>query len=593
VFGAIFLQEMLVAGRRQRLYFLRWVWAAILLVQLAPRILVGLMFERERPGSSAMGVFVQFFDSFTAQHFFYLLILTPALTAGAIADEKMRGTLDYLLTTCLNPSEIVLGKLLARVCQILVLTLVVLPMICFFGVIGDLNLSFVAALFVASAVLVLGVGALSLLASVLCRRTRDAILCTYLVLFAGYCALGAVSAAGWDGPAEAFSPWHAASQEREGRWGRLALFAVAWLVPAAGCVALASWRLRPAAVGQVSQAARAGWGWRRLRTIPENANPVLWRERRVQGIAPLARLRAVPVWLAAPALALICALGLAVPIFWQLPDGVDLAGAFAQDGIVGVHETFRMNGVRGWDVASAHGGIALFVLTLLVAVRASGAFTEERERATWDAVMLSPLSTHEVVRGKFWGLHAAWAPYFIAYAGVSLPLAFFVSPQMFLAIFLATGAMLVYAPWIAAVGLLCSACMHSSWRSLLSTLGVCYAYYLFLAPMLLIPSCIVSSFVAGLVMFIVMGAGGGRGGGNPMGNWFEFVFMLALGGTMLLLNAAIVWPASYGLLKWAHARIDKAERARVTRNEQEYMQMIPRLDRLAEELAAEERDRRS
>ena len=61
---------------------------------------------------------------------------------------------------------------------------------------------------------------------------------------------------------------------------------------------------------------------------------------------------------------------------------------------------------------------------------------------------------------------------------------------------------------------------------------------------------------------------------------------------MLLLNAAIVWPASYGLLKWAHGRIDKAERAKVTRNEQEYMQMIPRLDRLGEELAAEERDRR-
>jgi hypothetical protein len=65
-----------------------------------------------------------------------------------------------------------------------------------------------------------------------------------------------------------------------------------------------------------------------------------------------------------------------------------------------------------------------------------------------------------------------------------------------------------------------------------------------------------------------------------------------MGGTMLLLNAAVVWPVSFGLLKWAQGRIDKAERAKVTRNEQEYMQMIPRLDRLAEELAAEERDRR-
>ena len=82
MFGAIFLQEMLVAGRRQRLYFLRWVWAAILLVQLVPRLIASLFFEHNRPGSSAMGLFVQFFDTFTAQHFFYLLVLTPATSSG-------------------------------------------------------------------------------------------------------------------------------------------------------------------------------------------------------------------------------------------------------------------------------------------------------------------------------------------------------------------------------------------------------------------------------------------------------------------------------------------------------------------------------
>src|SRR4051812_4356148 len=84
VFGAIFLQEMLVAGRRGRSYFLRWIWAAVLLVQLAPRLLASIVFEAHRPGSSALAVFTSFFDSFTAQHFFYLMVLTPALTAGAI-----------------------------------------------------------------------------------------------------------------------------------------------------------------------------------------------------------------------------------------------------------------------------------------------------------------------------------------------------------------------------------------------------------------------------------------------------------------------------------------------------------------------------
>jgi ABC-type transport system involved in multi-copper enzyme maturation permease subunit len=587
VFGAIFLQEMLIAGRRRRSYFLRWVYAAVLLVQMVPWLVASLVAESQRAGSSAMSVYVRFFDTFAAQHFFYLFALTPALAAGAITDEKLRGTLDYLLTSCLQPAEIVLGKLLARACQVLAVALVGLPIICFFGVIGDLDLSYAAALVTTSAVLILGVGGLSMLASVWCRRTRDAILCTYLVLVTGYVLLRVISAAGWDWPAEVLSPWQAAAQDREGRWTRVAWFALAWLAASGMWLGLACWRLRPAHADRVVKIARLGRMRKRAQPVPDKANPVLWRERCVHGIAPLVRLRAIPLWLAVPGVALTCAASLGLPIYLQLPEEVDLFGAVQQDGLLGLHEVFRMNGIRGWDVAAVHGGVACFILTLLLAVRASGCITEERENGTWDALLLTPLSTREIVWGKGWGLLASGLPYLLAYAAGSIAVALLIGLDVLLASTLASLTMVVFAPWVTAVGLWSSAFLRSSWRSLLATLGICYGYYMLALPVLAFPSCIISSFVGTAIMLIAL-AILGPNPGNRAEDVMLFALALSHGLTMLILNAAIVWPGAWALMNWARARVDRTERARVSRSEQEYMQFMPRLERLAEELAEEQ-----
>src|SRR5437773_659123 len=46
---------MLVAGRRQRAYFLRWVFLAIVILQIAWRVLISLLFERDRPARGLGG----------------------------------------------------------------------------------------------------------------------------------------------------------------------------------------------------------------------------------------------------------------------------------------------------------------------------------------------------------------------------------------------------------------------------------------------------------------------------------------------------------------------------------------------------------
>jgi len=77
--------------------------------------------------------------------------------------------------------------------------------------------------------------------------------------------------------------------------------------------------------------------------------------------------------------------------------------------------------------------------------------------------------------------------------------------------------------------------------------------------------------------------------GNRAGDIMLFCLAFANGATMLLLNAVIVGSTSWGLLSWARQRIDKKERAVVSRSEQDVMQMVPRLQRIADELAEEAR----
>src|SRR5262249_39624060 len=126
------------------------------------------------------------FHALLFQQFVLLLLAGPACTAGALTDEKVRGTLPHLVTTGLTSGEVVLGKLLGRTASVGALALAALPFLCFLGVFAgagpDLLVLFLAAL----AGPLLAAGAAGLLASVWCRTTRDAVLVVY---FAGAAVL--------------------------------------------------------------------------------------------------------------------------------------------------------------------------------------------------------------------------------------------------------------------------------------------------------------------------------------------------------------------------------------------------------------------
>jgi ABC-type transport system involved in multi-copper enzyme maturation permease subunit len=491
--AAVFYRENLHAGRRQRWYYLRWLYAAFLLAQLVP-----VFFLSQFGWARLLSGFdtYTFFESFLTQHYVLLALLTPAMVGGAITEEKRRGTLQYLLTTSTRPGEIILGKLCAHTYQLAILSLVGLPLFCFFaGLAGDF--SFPAAVIVSSLGLAFGLAALSILFSVCCRSTRDALLCVYLLLGMGGVFASFLPSTGLGTRLLSLNPLRLLSFNDVSFRGRyLGEYLVGWLTIGLACTLVAACWLRRAYRSelQVRQRARARW-WRgkhgRVR-----GNPVLWRTQQVEGIAPLEWLRRMPRWLGLLAALIASAATLACLLVYfsytaaagtGAPSAAEQAWASIREGDW-PRAALAFEPLIG-DAFFWHGLAALVLLTLSVVIRASGAITGEQEKGTWQALLLTPLTTQKIITGKHWGIFWACAPYVAAHAAVALPAALFLDsqPGVFKGVPWAVLWIVVLLLAIilsSALGLWCSARASSSWRSLVSTLALFYlGWLLFSLPL--------------------------------------------------------------------------------------------------------------
>src|SRR5947208_3454287 len=110
----------------------------------------------------------------------------------------------------------------------------------------------------------------------------------------------------------------------------------------------------------------------------------------------------------------------------------------------------------------------------MAAIRASGSITGEKEKGTWLTLMVTPLSTPEVIAGKMHGIFWDCVPYIAAHVCATMPLALLLGHWPIIWTILWAAVMLLALLWCGAVGLWCSARSASSWRSLLTTLTLSY-----------------------------------------------------------------------------------------------------------------------
>jgi ABC-type transport system involved in multi-copper enzyme maturation permease subunit len=267
----VFLYDLRRATRSGRPALLRVGYALILLAAL------GGLFARRFPaastldpqivphtvGAALMGRFAADFVAVCAiVQFGAVLLLTPAATAGAVAAERQRGTLDLLLTTELSAGAIVLGKFAARTVHLFALLLTGLPVLALAQLWGGVGPAFVAAGFVINAATLASLGALGLFCSAQARTVPGAAVATYALAGLFGVLTAWVPGLRYVNPAALYGAWLADPDGAGiGGWlGPALAYAAFHLTAAAVLVAAAarSLRERPVDIERSIRAAAAG-----------------------------------------------------------------------------------------------------------------------------------------------------------------------------------------------------------------------------------------------------------------------------------------------------------------------------------------------
>ncbi|HYT94581.1 MAG TPA: ABC transporter permease subunit, partial [Gemmataceae bacterium] len=183
LFGPVLFYDVLRSARRGRFVWVRCAYAGLLLFILFTAYL-GSRYTAARMGTAAAEARMaeEFFNMFISTQLLAVVVLTPAYVAGSIAEEKDRKTLEFLLATDLRNREIVLSKLVARMANIILFILTGLPLMSMIQFLGGVDPMLVQAGFAATALTMIGLAGVSILASTWCRRPRAAIATAYLLL---------------------------------------------------------------------------------------------------------------------------------------------------------------------------------------------------------------------------------------------------------------------------------------------------------------------------------------------------------------------------------------------------------------------------
>jgi ABC-type transport system involved in multi-copper enzyme maturation permease subunit len=340
----------------------------------------------------------EFFEIFCIVQVSAVLLLTPALVAGSIAEEKERRTLDYLLASDLRNWEIVIGKLAARMLHLMVLIAVGWPILALLRLLGGVAMENVLAAFAITASTALATGALSIWCSVQARRARDAVMRVFVIglallllppLVTIFSRFGSSSWVALESVTDEFlaaNPYaclNGAITQSGTHWAPVIQLVRNQALLTVPCVLLALWRVRRVYLKDSTSAIahRARRAIRLLR-LPMGDMPVLWKEL----FAERPALSLGIIGLIAQTLLFLAAIGPGVWIFVLAVTG-HRAGYFDE-----LH----------WYVTVVGTAVSCVGL-LMVAVHAAGSISVERERQTWDGLLSTPIEPSQIIHGKLAG----------------------------------------------------------------------------------------------------------------------------------------------------------------------------------------------
>jgi ABC-type transport system involved in multi-copper enzyme maturation permease subunit len=408
--GPVFAFEWLRAARRWQMYAMRSLFALSLLAAIG----IVFLFARDRPWTSPIRrqaeIGQMLFYLATGTQIALLMLAAPAATASGFCLDKARGVLLHLLVTDLSSTEIVLGRLAARLGAVLGLVCCSVPILFFCTLFGGVDPdALIGAYLVSLGIAVFGCS-LALALSVWGKRTHEVLLVTYMVwvlallsqmllgrllpfvaLLLAYVSTpfrNGDTVLGWDGSVPywmdqlnpfwvTYAPYWVPGTTS---WREPVGFLLGSVVGAALLTTLAIVRIRAVTVRQASAAVgprrRRGFRLRLPRLLGPSldSNPIAWREwhrKRINGWSGL--------------VVLVYAV---VSIIFT---------------VIGIEERLSGTGAMAGRLGAFTAGLQVAVGLLFICIGAVTALSEERVRGSLDVILMTPLPTWQIVWGKWWG----------------------------------------------------------------------------------------------------------------------------------------------------------------------------------------------
>jgi len=438
--GPVFRLELLTIGRRSRYFITRVVYGLGLLTALWLCYMEAFpAYQRDQGRTFQLADYPRlaqsFFAAFAGIQLGLILLVTPAMTAGTVAIEHERRTIDYLLTTQLSDSEITLSKFLARMAAIILQLLVGLPVMLLVMLFGGIRTETIVQVFGYSLCVLIATASLSLWISASSRNSRAAITSAYFAVIAlggippalatflheglnyrtGFVGDACAAVVAWNPialialafePERSFMPWYHPEYIVPIYLGSAAV----WLGLAVRALRRTYVRAAGAAAGSgglVGAIRRLASGSRLLpasRRRPVGSRAMLWKEL-------ISQQRAIKLgWVGTVAGLLLFGsayFGLGASIYAMMEEesraangGYSWYGSATADPL-GYHVPFHRASLHFFSVyAEAVAGS--FVL-LLVTARAAGSVTVEREQDTWLTLISTPTEGRSIAMAKIVG----------------------------------------------------------------------------------------------------------------------------------------------------------------------------------------------
>ena len=184
--GPIFDKELRVSSRRRRNYVLRFAYlvllsAFVILVWFAAVSVQKSISSPTRAAQSSLAG-IAIVAAIVNFQFWATQLLAVVMLSAAISDEIHSRTLGILMTTPINSFQIVMGKLLSRLLQLILLMAITVPLLALVRVFGGVPWNYVFTGFCITLTALIFAGSLSLYFSIHSRHAHFVILKTVFTL---------------------------------------------------------------------------------------------------------------------------------------------------------------------------------------------------------------------------------------------------------------------------------------------------------------------------------------------------------------------------------------------------------------------------